>query len=258
MSLLEYNRNAWNKLVAKGDRWTQITSPEMVDKARNGIVEVLLTPTKWVPQSWLGDLKGKKLLGLASGGGQQGPLFAAAGAEVTIFDNSDAQLNQDKIAAEQYGLDIKLVQGNMQDLSAFEDETFDLIFHPCSNCFIDDIKPVWKESARVLKSKGAILSGFCNPIMQSVDPYKYDQGTLEIVHKLPFSDERDLDKEYLAKLKAENTPMEFGHTLSDQIGGQIDAGLLLAGFYEDDFGQTSPFDKYMEIFIATRAVKVQL
>ena len=40
-----------------------------------------------MPADWFGDLAGAPVLCLASGGGQQGPLLAAAGARVTVFDN---------------------------------------------------------------------------------------------------------------------------------------------------------------------------
>ncbi len=256
MSILEYNRAAWNAEVAKKNIWTQPVGQEQIEQARNGDVKVLLTPKKWVPKDWLGELKGSKILGLASGGGQQGPLFAAAGAEVTIFDNSDAQLEQDAAVAKAFDLDIKLVQGNMQDLSCFDDASFEMIFHPCSNCFIDDILPVWKECARVLQPGGVLLSGFCNPVTYAVDFVKLEeQKVLEISCKLPFSDERDLPAELVAKLKAEQKPMEFGHTLTDQIGGQLAAGFMMTGFYEDGYGGEGEFDPYMDVLIATRSIR---
>ena len=137
MSLLEHNRLAWNKEVKDGNKWTIPVGKSELDAATKGEVKIVLTPYKPIPKSWLGDLKGKKTLCLASGGGQQGPILAAAGAKVTVFDNSDEQLKRDKEIAKRYDLEIKTIQGNMQDLSCFEDETFDMIIHPVSNCFID-------------------------------------------------------------------------------------------------------------------------
>lgn len=71
------------------------------------------------------------------------PHFCAAGAQVTVFDNSPAQLEQDRLVAERENLSIELIQGDMADLSALKSESFDLIFHPCSNCFVPNIEPVW-------------------------------------------------------------------------------------------------------------------
>ena len=106
-----------------------------IKAAKAGDWEVLLTPTKIVPQDWFGDIRGKDLLGLASGGGQQVPIFAAAGARVTSFDNSATQLAKDRLVAEREGLEVRFEQGDMADLSRFDDASFDLIFHPVSNVF---------------------------------------------------------------------------------------------------------------------------
>ncbi len=52
-------------------------------------------------------------------------------------------------------------------------------------------------------------------------------------------------------------PLEFGHTLEDQIGGQLDAGFVLTGFYEDVYSKevNDALSNYMPIFIATRAIR---
>lgn len=200
MNLLEHNRKAWNHEVEKGNQWTIPVQQAEIEEAKNGSYKIVLTPYKPVPKTWLGDIKGKSVLCLASGGGQQGPILAAAGALVTVLDNSDAQLARDQQAAEAYGLEINTVQGNMQDLSCFPDETFDLIFHPVSNCFIDDILPVWKESYRVLKVGGSMLSGFCNPILFMLD---WDQADAtrrcELQVSIPYSDLNSLSPEMKRK-----------------------------------------------------------
>ena len=79
-------------------------------------------------------------------GGQQGLILAAAGANVTVFDASEKQLLQDRIVADHNGLELEAIQGDMADLSYFEDTTFDFIFHPCSNCFAEDIRLMWREA----------------------------------------------------------------------------------------------------------------
>ena len=133
---------------------------------------------KPVPREWFPPMQGLKILGLACGGGQQGPIFAAAGAEVTIFDNSPAQLERDREVAEREGLNIRTVEGDMRDLSIFADESFDLIFHPVSNLFIHEISPVWKEAYRVLRHGGYMLSGFMNPLFYLFDWDDMEKGNL--------------------------------------------------------------------------------
>jgi len=254
-NLLEHNRTAWNEEVKKGNQWTIPATKEEIEKAKYGDYEIVLTPYKSVPKEWLGDIKGKSILCLASGGGQQGPILAAAGAKVTVFDNSDQQLKRDSDAAAEFDLEIETVQGNMQDLSYFDDQTFDLIIHPVSNCFIDDILPVWKESYRVLKVNGKILSGFCNPIMYMIDWEKADQADrYELVNSIPYSDLESLTPRKKKKYIKDKTVFEFGHSLTAQIQGQLDAGFVLTGFYEDKGDDL--LDKFTDTFVATNALKM--
>lgn len=254
MNLVEHNRLAWNNEAEKGNVWTIPVTHEKIDRARNGIITIFLTPEKSVPEEWLGELPDKRVLCLASGGGQQGPLLAAAGADVTVFDNSDVQLKRDQDVAVEFGLSIKTVRGNMQNLSCFADCSFDLIVHPVSNCFIDDVLPVWKECYRVLDRSGILISGFNNPIIYMIDLDEAEKtGRCEIRHSIPYSDLDNLDAEKKELYIRERRPFEFGHSLTDQIQGQINAGFLIAGFYED---KGEPIlDKFCSSYIATRAVK---
>jgi len=257
MNVREINRQAWNAQVERGNQWTVPVSPEQVARARAGDVKVVLTPQKPVPAEWFGDLRNARVLGLASGGGQQCPQFAAAGARVTVFDNSPRQLDQDRAVAKREGLELELVEGDMADLSAFGDGTFDLIFHPCSNVFVPDVRPVWREAFRVLRPGGALLAGFTNPVLYAFDYEALERRELKLSYTLPYSDARDLAPDALQARIDSGEPLEFGHTLEDQIGGQLDAGFLLAGFFEDtwDSAQSDLLSEHMPLFIATRAIK---
>ncbi|MCF6138944.1 class I SAM-dependent methyltransferase [Pseudalkalibacillus berkeleyi] len=255
MDLKKHNEKAWDRLVEKGDGWTVPVSAEEVEKARDGEWDIVLTPTKPIPKNWFPSLKGKNVLCLASGGGQQGPILAAAGANVTVFDQSNNQLAQDQYVAERDGLKIQTVQGSMDDLSVFEDCAFDLIIHPVSNVFIEDVLPVWKEAFRVLKPGGSLLSGSSNPLLYIFSEDQMDQGNLIVEHSIPYSDVKNLSKEKLEILKDDHAPFQFGHTLEDLIQGQISAGFMIAGFYEDNFGGKMVLDQYINSFFATKAVK---
>lgn len=258
MDIREHNRLAWNKQVEKGNQWTVPVGSEAIVAARKGEWTILLTPTKPVPRDWLPDIKGQQVLCLASGGGQQGPILAAAGAQVTVLDNSPGQLEQDRLVAEREGLVIATVEGDMADLSMFSDQSFDIIVHPVSNVFVPDVRPVWKEAFRVLCRKGILLAGFNNPVVYLFDYGLIEQtGKLEVKYTLPYSDVEDLSKEEKQRYKDEGIPFEFSHMLEDQIGGQIAAGFMITGFYEDydQEGNTNPIRNYMPTFIATRAIK---
>src|SRR5512133_3785748 len=133
MDVRSYNRDAWNREVEGGQsRWTQPVDSEIIAKARKGEFSILLTENIPVPQRWFPPLQDADVLCLASGGGQQGPVLAAAGARVTVFDNSPNQLARDRMVAERDGLVIRTVQGDMADLSELASESFDLIFNPVS------------------------------------------------------------------------------------------------------------------------------
>lgn len=179
-------------------------------------------------------------------------MLAAAGANATVFDNSPRQLDQDRFVAEREGLDIRLVDGDMRDLSAFADESFDFIFHPVSNLFIHEIRPVWREAYRVLRPGGTMPAGFMNPIFYIFDYEKAEQGNLEVKFKLPYADADH--PEVAEKLIAEGNALEHSHTLTEQLGGQMEAGFHIIGLYEDHHG-TSAVSNYTPTYITTRALK---
>ncbi len=259
MEIIEYNSKAWDAEVAGGENeWTQAVSSEEIEKARKGEFSIILTPNLPVPRDWFpDDFTGVDVLGLASGGGQQMPILAALGANVTSFDNSRKQLEQDQFVAERDGLKIKTEQGDAADLSRFADESFDLIWHPCSNCFMPELEPVWNEAFRVLRKGGTLLAGFHNGFLFIFDRIKdYEQGTLEVRHSLPYSDLEDLTEEERQAFIKNNEPLEFGHTLDQQIGGQIKVGFVITGFFEDYWSdEATALNKHCPTFIATKALK---
>ncbi|GAK12268.1 methyltransferase [Geomicrobium sp. JCM 19039] len=155
--MIEQNQKAWDQKVKTGAAYTHPVSSEAIQKAKEGDWSIHITVDRPVPKHWFpSSLHNVKILCLASGGGQQGPILAAAGADVTVFDLSDNQLAQDRYVAERDGLVLKTIQGEMSNLSSFMNESFDLIVHPVSNVFVEDIQPVWQECARVLKKGGSL------------------------------------------------------------------------------------------------------
>ena len=255
MDVRGYNRDAWDNEVERGNQWTVPVGPDVIEAARRGRWEVLLTDTIPVPREWFPELGGADVLCLASGGGQQAPTFAAAGANVTVLDNSPKQLAQDRLVAERESLDLKTVEGDMADLSLFADESFDLVFHPVSNLFAPEVRPVWAETFRVLRRGGVLLAGFLNPAVYIFDLELADRdGELRVRHALPYADATSLGEEEVNRKIGRGEPLEFSHTLDDQIGGQIEAGFVIAGFYEDRH-RDDPIAAYMPTFIATRAIK---
>jgi hypothetical protein len=93
-----------------------------------------------------------------------------------------------------------------------------------------------------------------NPVHHLFDDFAMEHGELRVAHRIPYSDLESLGDEHRARLAEQDAPREFGHTLGDQIGGQLAAGFVLAGFYEDLEPDTI-LGRYIPSYIATRAVK---
>ena len=249
-----YNRHAWDREVEKGCVWTLPVDPSVIARAREGDWQIVLTPTKPVPRDWFPPLAGKKVLCLACGGGQQGPVLAATGADVTVLDNSPQQLERDRMVARREGLSLQTELGDMRDLGRFPDEVFDVII-VAGTCFVDDITVVWKEASRILKRSGILMAGCGNPIEYIFDLAAWNAGQLVVRHKIPYSDVVDLsEKERHELIIANDEPLCVGHSLHDLIQGQIDAGLAIVGFDEDKNG--GPLDEYIDSSFVTRAIKL--
>lgn len=222
-----HNRTAWDRRVERGNRWTQPVTSAEIAAARCGEWQVGLTATRPVPRHWFPDLHNCRILCLAGGGGQQAPILAAAGALVTTLDFSPKQLAQDRLVAARDGLMLTTVQGDMADLSMFADESFDLVFHPVANTYVPEIRPVWREAYRVLQHSGALLAGFINPVCFIFDDFqKHDQ--LVVKYPLPFSELTSISEAERQQIIDEGDTLQFSHTFDDQIGGQLEAGFLLA------------------------------
>ena len=235
MKIHDLNKAAWDQAVDEGENpYTQVLSSEDIAEARNGTWSLYLSDSKPVPNDWFPDLGGLSVLCLASGGGQQAPIFAALGADVTLLDASPRQLAQDQFVAERDNLTIEIVEGDMVDLSAFKDGSFDLIFNPPSTMFVPDLDPVWRECHRVLQVGGILLTGFMNPD-EFVFDYEAldDEGAFVVKYPLPYVEYETLSQEALKQRVRDKEMFHFSHSMEAQLGGLTKAGFCITGFYED-------------------------
>ena len=248
MNYQDINARTIDSWVEGGWEWGAPVSHETYEKACHGEWDVFLTPTRPVPHAWFGDLRGKKLLGLASGGGQQMPVFTALGAECTVFDYSTRQIENEKTVAEREGYRIRAIRGDMTKPLPFDDEEFDLIFHPVSNCYIEEVRPVWKECFRILKHGGYLISGTSHYM-----DYIVDSDEKMIVNSLPFNPLKN--PEQMKQLQEEEAGVQFSHSLEEQIGGQLEAGFRLLDLYEDTNNVGRLYEMGIPSYLAMRSVK---
>jgi SAM-dependent methyltransferase len=244
----EINAKTVDRWVENGWEWGQPITHEQFLAAKAGDWSIVLTPTKPVPRDWFPDLAGKKLLGLACGGGQQMPLFAAAGADCTVLDYSERQLASERMVSEREGYGITIVRADMSKPLPFADESFDIIVHPVSNCYIREVEPLWRECYRILKPGGVLLAGMDNGIN-----YIFDEDETKLCHSLPFDPVSD--PALMVELERTDSGVQFSHTFEEQVGGQLKAGLVLTHLFEDVNGAGKLHEMNIPTFLATRAIK---
>jgi SAM-dependent methyltransferase len=246
------NASTWDRWVEEGIEWGKPIDHETYLKAQRGEWQVLLTPGTPVPREWFIPLNGARVLGLASGGGQQMPIFSACKARCTVLDNSLRQLESERMVAQREGYEIETVKGDMTKPLPFEDNAFDLIFHPVSNCYIEDVLPLWRECYRVLRPGGVLLAGVDNGLHYLFQ--HPEEGPLTLENPLPFNPLQN--PVYMAQLMEDDAGVQFSHSLTEQIGGQLASGLRLTHLMEDCCAKgTCELCKYVPGFIMTRALK---
>ena len=154
----DYNRERWNELSEAGVTFSRPMLDLTPETAR----------ARLDPYGCMGDVAGRDVLCLASGGGQQSAAFGVLGARVTVLDLCDAQLERDREAAARYGLDTVTCQGDMRDLGRFADGSFDLVYHAHSLSFVPGTQEVFSEVRRVLRTAGLYRLSYSNPFVHAM------------------------------------------------------------------------------------------
>ncbi len=229
-----------DRLVENDVNWSACATPEQLQRAREGKLELLFGFAHGAPADWLRNLHGKKVLCLAGAGGLQAPLLACAGAEVTVLDLSQRMLDKDREIAAREGLNIRIEHGNMCDLSRFADETFDLVLNPPSLFYVPDVMPVFSEVYRVLKRGGCFIMASSNPIAYVCD-YDAELGCYKAVNRMPYRSTDHADQ---------GEWVEYGHTMESYIGGQIKCGFVLTGYVEHQM------EDITELYFITKGEKM--
>jgi len=233
--IAKYNRARWRSLVDANAVFTRPVREVDPASARRGLD----------PGGRLGAVDGKRVLVLAGGGGQQSIAFAVLGAQVTVFDLSDAQLARDRETAAALGLNIRTVEGDMRDLSAFGPASFDVVSQPYSLNFVPDCRVVFREVARVVRPAGLYSVDVATPYFVGVDERDFD-GTGYVV-RLPYIQGALLetpDAAWVAGGRPVEPQREYRQTLETVINGLVDEGFRIThldeGLHTDLDPQANP------------------
>ena len=222
------NRERWNALARANVEYSQPFLDFTREQAeariyRHGVLQ---------------DVAGKRVLCLASGGGQDSVAFGLLGADVTVLDLSDVQLERDRQGAAHHGLTTATIQGDMRDLSVFHAGSFDVVWQVYSINFVPSVSPVFQEVARVLKPSGIYFVQFANPFVQSVDEEAWDGKSYplkdlyvdgeDMAERFPHWDVTQPDG---SKVKLDS-PHEYRHILSTVLNTLVSCGFMLLGLWE--------------------------
>lgn len=248
MSYTDINSETIDRWVDQGWEWGIPISHEDFVKVKKGDWNVFLTPTKPVPKEWFPDFHDCRILGLAAGGAQQMPVFSALGAECTVLDYSQKQIDSEIAVAKREGYTITTLRADMTKQLPFDNNTFDFIFHPVSNCYIEDVISVWQECYRVLKKGGILMAGLDNGIN-----FLFDDTESRLTFSLPFNPLKD--PQLREALDKSDDGVQFSHTLNEQIRGQIQSGFSIKDLYEDYNDRGVLREHGVPTFWATLAVK---
>ena len=185
----------------------------------------------------MGSIAGKDLLCLAGGGGQQTAVFGLLGANVTVLDLTETQLERDREAAAHHGYPLRIEQGDMRDLSRFADNSFDIIWHPFSINFVPEAAVVIREVGRIIRPGGYYHLDFANPFWSMDEDDWLPQGypvKQPYVNgsQLQFADPNwKFTNDEGAEQDIEG-PYEFLHTLSTIMNTLVLTGFVILGLNE--------------------------
>ena len=227
--IARYNKERWEELARRGVEFSRPFLDLDTESARH-LVD---------PHGILGDVEGRDVLCLASGGGQQSAAFAILGAAVTVFDISETQLTRDREAAHHFGLPVVTVQGDMRDLSAFANDSFDVVWHAFSISFVPDARPVLSEVSRVLRASGRYRIEFPNPFVVGLDEQDWNGQGYPL--RRPYIDGAQYwDRDPMWDIHTEDGetervlgPREFRHNLGTLVNALVELRFVILGLWEE-------------------------
>ncbi|MBC8331039.1 MAG: class I SAM-dependent methyltransferase [Anaerolineae bacterium] len=222
------NRERWNALARANVEYTRPFLDFTIEDAQRYIYR----------HTMLKDVRGKRVLCLAAGGGQDSVAFALLGADVTVFDLSDVQLERDRLGAAHHNLKVTAIHGDMRDLKVFPAKQFDIVWQPYSINFVPEVDSVICGVARILKPGGIYYLQFANPFVQIVDDEAWDGNAYPLNGQYLDGEDLsvyfphwDVDQPDSTHRQLES-PHEFRHTLGTIMNTLVQYNFIFLGLWE--------------------------
>lgn len=239
----DHNRRAWDQRVRQGKTFARAIDDEQFRKALGDV-----------------DLRGRKLLCLAAGGGRQSMIYASSGADVTVVDISAAMLELDRQAAAARGIDIRTIEASMDRLPMLKEGEFDVVVQPVSTCYVPDLRPVYREVARVTRVGGLYISQHKQPASLQADVAPSPRGGYELIE--PYFRQGPLPPVAGSRHREEGT-LEFLHRWEELVGQMCRAGFVIEDLFEpphaDEHSPAGTFahrSRYVAPYVRLRARRV--
>ena len=252
---VKINSTAWEKWSKEGYTWTIPITHEAFLYAKRGQWDVTLATDRKVPHNWFPKMKNCKVLGLASGGGQQIPIFSALGAYCVVMDICQSQLDKENMIAKREGYKVETIRRDMCSPFPFDNCSFDMIFHPASNSYVPEVEAIWSECYRVLRPGGILMCGLdygINFLFDDSDDYPP-----KVKHKLPCNSFDGLSTSEIQKKIQNDDCIQFSHSIEEQIGGQLRAGFVLTDLLEDRNKEGHGYTRdFISQYLLTRSIKM--
>lgn len=215
ISTEQYNQWAWDNLARQGSSFARPATKEDFQHPKR-----VINPFGWIP----GTIAGKQVLCLAAGGGRHGPIFAAQQADVTVVDLSETMLRLDREIARREKVFLKTIKTSMNNLSPLGNGIFDIVLQPVSTCYVENIRAVYREVARVMKTGGVYISQHKQPISLQAAAKPSSNGIYNIQE--PYYRSGPLPPVTNSEHREANTK-EFLHTLESILGGMCAQGFAI-------------------------------
>lgn len=160
----------------------------------------------------IGDLRGRRVLDLGCGGGQNAVAMARAGATVIGVDVSSEHLALARSLAEEHDVRIELRQGDLADLAFLRADSIDLVLAADVLGYVEDLGRALRQAHRVLKVGAPLVLSVPHPAWYLVAGAASHPPVLQRSY---------FDASPVEVRSADGTPTTHPHRLSELFGGLV-------------------------------------